>query len=330
MMKIENRCRLQGSFVTCLQTVDGQAQLKPLRFRFLLTIVFSCWNVAAKIMFKLARQEILSPFATTYHLDNAVGGSVMEGIGSRLRAIRQKWGLTLREVEERSVRIAQHRDNPSYRISASWLDRIEREDRVLSSAKLIVLGAIYSLSSEELLSLHQQEAANSIPYDQISEPNTTLLLTGGLLESHARLWLPDRAAAEPIPEATTLLPREIHLPSHYRRGIIGRQDKTLEPMVRAGTFVLINTQRRAIAHRREWTNEFDRPIYFLYTRAGYFCGWCELDQGGDWLTLVPHYASYVPNRRWKYRLEIEVIGRIAAMLQRFENPSAGQRRHESY
>ncbi|MGC1361971.1 MAG: hypothetical protein WA826_12420 [Silvibacterium sp.] len=48
----------------------------------------------------------------------------MEGIGSRLRTIRQKWGLTLREVEERSIRIAQQWGNPSYRISASWLDRV--------------------------------------------------------------------------------------------------------------------------------------------------------------------------------------------------------------
>jgi hypothetical protein len=52
----------------------------------------------------------------------------MESIGSRLRTTRQRWGLTLREVEERSIRIARQLGNPSYKISASWLDRVEREN----------------------------------------------------------------------------------------------------------------------------------------------------------------------------------------------------------
>jgi transcriptional regulator with XRE-family HTH domain len=245
----------------------------------------------------------------------------MQGVGNRLREFRQKWGLTLREVEERSMRIAQQRGDPSYGISASWLDRIEREGRALAGPKLMVLGAIYGLSSDELLALYSPGNGDSVQYDDYSsEPNTTLLLTKGPLEDRVRLWLPDNVVAEPIPETTMLLPTEDHLPSHYRRGIIGRQDKTLEPMVRAGTIVLINTQKRAIAHRREWTSEYDRPIYFLYTRTGYICGWCDLERETDLLTLVPHFSSYIPLRHWKYKTEIEVIGRVAAMLQRFEAP----------
>lgn len=245
----------------------------------------------------------------------------MEGIGSRLREIRQRWKLTLREVEERSARIAQQWNNASFKISASWLDRVEREDRVLSGAKLIVLGVIYSLSSQELLSLYQQETGNVMQLE-MSEPNATVLLDGGVLEAHVKLWLPDKARSEPIPELTALLSPEDHLPIHYRRGIIGKQDETMAPMVRAGTFVLINTLKRAIAHRREWNNEYDRPMYFLYTRTGYICGWCELDRLGNWVTLVPHYASPLPTMRWKYKREVEVIGRVAAMLQRFEKVPA--------
>src|ERR1039458_8700935 len=40
-------------------------------------------------------------------------------------------------------------------------------------------------------------------------------------------------------------------------------------MIRPGSIVLIDTQKRTIASRREWTHEFDRPIYFLITRNGY-------------------------------------------------------------
>jgi hypothetical protein len=89
-------------------------------------------------------------------------------------------------------------------------------------------------------------------------------------------------------------------------------------MIRPGSFLFINTQRRAIAHRREWTNEFDRPVYFLLTHSGYICGWCDLDKEAEWLTLVPHSLSYASATRWKYRKDVEVIGRIAAVLQRLE------------
>jgi hypothetical protein len=36
----------------------------------------------------------------------------MKQIGAKLRAVTMKWGLTLREVEERSLRIAQETGAP--------------------------------------------------------------------------------------------------------------------------------------------------------------------------------------------------------------------------
>jgi transcriptional regulator with XRE-family HTH domain len=246
----------------------------------------------------------------------------MKQIGAKLRAVRMKWGLTLREVEERSLRIAQERENPSCRISASWLNRVELDGRGLSVIKLIVLAAIYSISPEKLLAYCSSAAKNSLERNCPLGPNTTLLLTGGPLEEHARLWLPDSIAVEPVPDHTTLLSPEGPLPSQFRRGIIGRLDKTLDPMIRPGSIVLINTQRRSIAYRREWTNEFDRPIYFLLTHAGYSCGWCELDRNAEWLTLVPHMLSYATGQRWRYRKEVEVIGRVTAVLMCLEEPSS--------
>ncbi|MGA9671500.1 MAG: XRE family transcriptional regulator [Terracidiphilus sp.] len=245
----------------------------------------------------------------------------MEQIGTRLRTVRQTWGLTLREVELRSEDLAQEWGSTAYKISASWLDRIERENRRLSAAKLVVLAGIYSIPSDQLLALYS--CANGKPphSKNISSPNRTLLLTKGPLEQHARSWLPDSIAIDPVPEETTLLPPEEHLPSPYQRGIIGRRDKTMDPMIRPGSIVLINTQKRAIAHRREWKNEFDRPVYFLFTRAGYICGWCELDKNAEWLTLAPHPLSYAAAQRWKYRKEVEVIGRVSVVLLRLEEPA---------
>jgi transcriptional regulator with XRE-family HTH domain len=241
----------------------------------------------------------------------------MEGIGAKLRAIRQQWKLTLREVEGRSIHLAQQWGNPAYQISASWLDRVERENRGLSAAKLIVLAAIYGLTLQQILAFCPPGMGTPPQLEEVSSPNATLLLTQGPLEEQAKLWLPDSFMTEAPPDETTLLPSGQGLiPSHYRRGIIGKRDRTLEPMIRVGSIVLIDTLKRTIARRREWTHEFDRPIYFILTRSGYVCGFCELDRDAEWLTLVPHALSYETNKRWRYRKEPEVIGTVAAVFMR--------------
>jgi len=240
----------------------------------------------------------------------------MEGIGGKLRAMRVAWKLTLREVEQRSLRLAQQWGNPAYRISASWLDRVERENRGLSATKLIVLANVYSLNAEQLLALCPPTDGGSSQLEEIPVPNATLL-TNGPLENHAKFWLPDSLMTDTPPASTSLLPSAAGaLPEHYLRGVIGQQDRTLEPMIRAGSIILIDTQKRSIAGRREWNHEFDRPIYFLLTRDGYVSGFCELDRETDWLTLVPHALSFESNRRWRYKKEIEVVGTVVAAVVR--------------
>lgn len=242
----------------------------------------------------------------------------MVGIGKRLREARLAWRLTLREVEDRSSRLATQWDNRKYRISASWLDRIEREDRALSATKLIVLAFIYGLSADQLFAALQPGAASFKPqWDNLSTPNSTQLLLHGPLQDHARYWLPDELANQPAPPNTTLLPTENGvLPKHFRRGILGCQDKTLDPMIPPGSIVLIDTERKAIAARKKWTHEFDRPIYFLITRTEYVCGFCELDQEAEWLTLMPHPLSFESSRRWRFKREIEVLGTVSGAFVR--------------
>ncbi len=242
----------------------------------------------------------------------------MDGIGAQLRAARNRLGLTLREVEERCQQLAQQWGNAAYRISASWLDRVERENRGLSATKLIVLAYIYNLTTDQMLALCPGATDTPAQLVQTSSPNSTLLLAQGPLEQHARLWLPDKLMTDPLPEDTMLLQSaQGVLPVHYRRGVIGRLDRTMEPMILAGSIVLIDTQKRAIASRKGWTNEFDRPIYFLFTRTGYFCGFCELDRKAEWLSLVPHMLSPDPkDRRWRFRKEVEVIGTVTGLFTR--------------
>ncbi|MCU1253135.1 MAG: hypothetical protein JWQ49_6164 [Edaphobacter sp.] len=242
----------------------------------------------------------------------------MLGIGIKLRTVRRQWGLSLREVEERSVRLAQEWGDQSCQISASWLARVERGRHELTIPKLISLATIYNQPAEDLLRQCRPTEAGPPQNHQLPGPNTTLLLDNGPLDEQARYLLPDSFNLDSPPEETTLLPAEgAALPSQYRRAIIGRRDRTLDPMIRAGSILKIDTQKRAIASRKEWTNEFDRPIYFLLTHTGYMCGWCELDRDSIWLTLVTHPLSHASSQRWRYRKEVEVIGRVVAGALRF-------------
>jgi transcriptional regulator with XRE-family HTH domain len=238
----------------------------------------------------------------------------MAAIGAILRTIRQQWKLSLREVEERSLHFAQAKGNQSYQISASWLDRLEREEHELTMNKLIVLAEIYNLSPEQLLRSVYPENPQPGLLIQLPSPNATMLLTEGSLEDGARYMLRDTLGPDQPPDEITLLAIE-NGPSlkPYRRGIIGKRDPILDPIIPAGSIVQIDTRQRAISPKKDWTHEFQRPIYFLMTGEGYACGWCELDRASDWLTLIPHPLSPASSRRWKYRTEIENVGRVVAV-----------------
>jgi transcriptional regulator with XRE-family HTH domain len=235
----------------------------------------------------------------------------MDFIGLKLRKIRQKWHLSLREVEERSLRLAQEWGNQSYQVSASWLVRLEREGHELTVNKLIALADIYNVPPEQLL----RSISPVSPQPMLKQrpgPNATMLLADGPLGQQAQYLLPDAPFVDP-PDATTLLrPENGQSLSPHLRGIIGKRDRTLDPMLPAGSVVHVDTRNRVISSRRDWKQEFQRPIYFLMTGDAYICGWCELDNASDWLTLIPHPLSPDSIRRWKYRTEIENMGRVVA------------------
>jgi transcriptional regulator with XRE-family HTH domain len=224
----------------------------------------------------------------------------MVGIGARLRAIREQWRLSLREVEQRSRGIAQGRGDLSYQVSASWLSRLESDEHELTVNKLIALGEIYSIPTDQLIRSMYPENEQPLILDQIFSRNAAKLPTGGSRDE------------------TTLLPTE-NTPSHtpYRLGIIGKLDSTLHPMVPAGSIVQIDTRKREISAKKDWTHEFQRPIYFLKIKDRYLCGWCELDKDSQWLTLIPHPLSSASSRRYKYPTEVENIGRVMSVVIRF-------------
>src|ERR1700722_2396972 len=236
----------------------------------------------------------------------------MGGIGARLLTIRRQWQLSLREVETRTRCLAEEKGNQSYQVSASWLHRLEREEHELSVSKLMALAEIYNVSTGQLLRCIDPGSEQNLIPRQVSPENASMSLGEGSLQAQARYLLPDKPvpAQPPDDESSVLAAENGQSPARYKRGIIGKRDLTLHPLIPAGSIVHIDTQKRAISTRRNWPHKFQRPIYFLMTRDAYVCGWCELDKNSNWLTLIPHSLSPAPSRRWRYRTEIESIGRV--------------------
>jgi transcriptional regulator with XRE-family HTH domain len=238
----------------------------------------------------------------------------MVGIGARLRSIRRHLQLSLRDVAQRSRRIARDRDDASFQVSTSWLSRLERREHEFTVNKLLALAEIYRIPIDQLVRGDHPKTAEAASPDQVSplnpiEPQIHGSPKAPLRPSHAVNPVPHVS-----PDATMLLSTK-DAPSHtpYLRGVIGKLDLTLNPMVPAGSIVQIDTSKREIAPKKTWTHEFQRPIYFLKTKDGYFCGWCGLDEDSH-LTLIPHPLSSAPGRRWEFGTEVEIQGRVMSIV----------------
>ncbi len=72
-------------------------------------------------------------------------GMRTEMVGQRLREIREKLGLTLRDVETQSRRIAETRQSIDYLFSAGRLSQVENSNSTPSLYKLATLSEIYHL-----------------------------------------------------------------------------------------------------------------------------------------------------------------------------------------
>lgn len=60
-----------------------------------------------------------------------------------------------------------------------------------------------------------------------------------------------------------------------------------------------------------WSNEHDRPIYFVELRDEYACSWCELKDGQ--LLLVPYPQTKDQVRQVRFPRDAGIIGRVTAV-----------------
>jgi transcriptional regulator with XRE-family HTH domain len=245
--------------------------------------------------------------------------------GQKLKQLRERLGLTLREVEAHSQRLAQQKQNQDFFISRGWLNNIENGTNTPSLFKLYALGAIYREHWSSIFSLFGCNLSD-FGRDQamFSPPKTQLAADSA--ETEETIVLPLRSREDLRLDRTHLLSRlgeiwgeiPIRLIQHLdlRNGVygfVGRTDRTMYPIIRPGSIVEIDQDQRKIVPTK-WQNEHERPIYFIELRGEYVCSWCEMREG--YLSAVPHPNSKCEVRRFSYPRDAEIVGRVIGVTMR--------------
>jgi transcriptional regulator with XRE-family HTH domain len=236
----------------------------------------------------------------------------------KLKALRDKRNVTIREVELESRRIADAAGDRRFYISNARLAQLENQPLSEPSLwKLFTLSAIYRVRISEMMRYYNVDTEERAKYDPIVNPGRTQLLSKA--PSFFRT-IESLKALITDPRKTTLLHRRVRIEDdepdipitstdnqQMGYGYIGLDDFTMHPLIRPGSFVGIDTHENKL-RLIPWRTEYDRPIYFVELRDGYACGWCELQE--NQLLVVPHHSSPASIRRYTYLKEAEIVGRV--------------------
>lgn len=256
----------------------------------------------------------------------------MQEAGQKLKRARERLNLRYRDVEEASLRIAERHKNDEFIIALSRLADIENKGTVPTIYRLYSLCAIYRLDLREVMEWYGVDISQ-LPADAMSVEIERTHAVGFTADGHGEVQLPISLDPGFDLRRTTYLSRMIQrwgkLPlmllngldlKNHRYGFIGTEDWTMYPLLQPGSFVLIDETRRKVVNTG-WSNEFERPIYFLEHRKGFACGWCALSE--NQLILQPHPASMCSPEVYAYPGEVEVIGQVTGVAMRLDQ---GKRR----
>jgi transcriptional regulator with XRE-family HTH domain len=243
--------------------------------------------------------------------------------GTCLRQAREKLGLTYREVEDASYKVADRYGRSEFIVHISRLADFENAGAIPSLHKLYSLCAIYHLDPEEVCKWYDVPLNDAFAA-QISSaaPRTHLAASPRIVR------LPIRFDPAFDPRRTAYLTRMVEgwgnfeaaalaNPAGCNYGYVGQDDHWMEPLLRPGALVLIDTNRQKVSSG-VWRNEAERPIYLIDVRNGYRCCWCLLERNR--LVLQPHPLSSCAPESYRFPDDAEVVGQVVAVSMRLIAP----------
>ncbi len=246
--------------------------------------------------------------------------------GQRLRGLREDLGLTIRDVEAASGRIAARHGNENFAISPSRLSDIETKGILPNIYRLYSLSVIYRRDLREFFVWYGIDLNETAADLALSEPPKSHISEA--LDSLMAVNVPVRLDPGFDPRRTANLGRMIErwglVPlaylsqftgTKYTYGYIGSEDFTMYPVLLPGSFIQVDESANTVVEG-SWRSEYERPIYFVEMRDGYTACWCSLK--GDCLILQPHPLSPAPVRMLKQSQEVEVLGQVVGIAMRLD------------
>ncbi len=217
---------------------------------------------------------------------------MLPAAGKNLRTLREKLGLTMRDVETSSARIAEKYRNEEFSIPPSRLSDVETKGILPSIFRLYTLSVIYRRDLRELLAWYGVDMNNmAADLGMVTPPRSHI---SDVLSGLAAVQVPTRMDPAFDERRTTNLGRMVEqwglVPlaylsqfanSDFTYGYIGNQDFTMFPLLPPGSFVQVDE-----AMRRE-----------------------------D-IILQPHPLSPVPVRILKHPQEAEVLGQVVGVAMK--------------
>jgi transcriptional regulator with XRE-family HTH domain len=241
--------------------------------------------------------------------------------GLNLRVSREQLGLTMRDVETATARIAGRHGSDEFVVSPSRLSDIETKGLVPSIFRLYSLAVVYRRDLRDLLRWYGIDLNTAVVDMNLNLPPKSHRCE--VLQSASVVQMPTRLESAFDPRRTSNLGRMVEqwglVPltylaefgsDHYTYGYIGSEDFTMYPLLPPGTFLQVDESKDKIAQGM-WRSEFERPVYFVETREGYTCCWCTLK--GENIVLQPHSLSPVPVRVLRHPQGAEVIGQVVGI-----------------
>jgi transcriptional regulator with XRE-family HTH domain len=256
----------------------------------------------------------------------ATSATLSARAGFKLRQVRERLNLTLRQVEEASLEIAEAERNAEHVVSVARLNQIENDGSLPSIYKLYSLAVIYDLSLEVIMGFYGIHLGAMEEHRWKARQSRTHVIAADVGDQSRIIRFPVRFDPGFQPKKTVFLSRMIELWGEipvgllatldlkkHRYGYVGFEDRMMAPLLRPGSVVQIDDSRRRVVNQG-WTTQFDRPIYFLELRYSYECCWCY--QRGRELTLIPHPLSPCGPRVIRIPDDGEVLGQVVGIAMR--------------
>ena len=239
--------------------------------------------------------------------------------------MRERLGLSLRDVEMASNAIAERHGDDAYSLSLSRLSEIESKGVLPNIYKVYSFSVIYRVAVTQILAMYginMAHVANDVAVTKSAPTQMIHWPSGDEVRVPVRLdpgfdirRTSDIARMVQQWGAVSFAQLEQLENSRYGFGYVGADDHTMYPLLMPGTFVQVDPRRNRV-QQGPWRSEYERPIYFVEMRNAYACCWCDLD--GDNLVLQPHPLSNAKTRTFAYPQDADIIGQVVGIAMRLD------------